>query len=281
MLSIFEDGFELDAAEAVCAGYATADELVDVASSLINKSIIIPEKTAGLVRYRMLATVRDYGRDKLRTIDRHTTVLRRIRDWFIKLALYSDACWLGFQQVEFIDRLDRERANLYVVMSACFDDPCGFRIAIALRRFWVCRGLLKEGRQWLSQARAHQISRSSTAQVAAPCAESALAGLQGRSHEALDLLAEARRFAALNSDPGVAQPVLRSEAEVSLASGDATTAAALFENALAAIGESGDATACLEVLTGLGRARGRNGEHETAVTCLEEALVISEPTANR
>jgi len=280
VLSIFEDGFDLDAAEAVCAGYATSGELLDVLTSLINKSIITPEQTRGLVRYRMLATVRHYGLDKLRATDRHTTVLHRHRDWFIKLALHADACWLGSRQVELIDRLDRERANLYAVMSACLDEPrdapCGLRIAIALRRFWVTRGLLDEGRHWLSHARAHQLPGRSFVQVTALCAESTLAGLQGRSREAFDLLAEARRFAALNLDPGVGQLVLRAEAEVSLATDDATTAAALFEITLEAIDASGDDTARLEALTGLGRALGHNGDLESAATYLQEALVISD-----
>ncbi|QSE77719.1 ATP-binding protein [Rhodococcus koreensis] len=280
VLSIFERGFELDAAEVACAGYATADELLDVVTSLINKSIIIAEETRGLVRYRMLATVRDYGLDKLRATDRHTPVLHRYRDWFVKLALHADACWLGPRQIDLIDRLDRERANLYAVMSACLDDPrdapCGLRMGIALRRLWMNRGLLDEGRHWLSQGRAQQISSSSTAHVAALCAESTLAGLQGRPHEAFDLLAAARRSATLSADPGAGQLVLPAEAEVSLATDDATTAAALFEITLEAIGESGDATARLEALTGLGRALGRNGDYENAATCFDEALAISD-----
>ncbi|RZK93931.1 MAG: hypothetical protein EOP30_09360 [Rhodococcus sp. (in: high G+C Gram-positive bacteria)] len=39
MLSIFEDGFELDAAEAACAGFATSDEL-------LAETLIIWQRTA-------------------------------------------------------------------------------------------------------------------------------------------------------------------------------------------------------------------------------------------
>ena len=63
-LSVFAGGFELDAVEAVCTGeYLPADDVVDVLAGLVDKSIIDRDDTPDgwAARYRMLATLQDYG----------------------------------------------------------------------------------------------------------------------------------------------------------------------------------------------------------------------------
>ena len=65
-LSVFAGSFELEAGEAVCCDGAVAP--VDVAGllvSLVNKSLVIAQRSSGSLRYSVLETIRQYGADRL------------------------------------------------------------------------------------------------------------------------------------------------------------------------------------------------------------------------
>ncbi|SES16571.1 hypothetical protein SAMN04487983_103384 [Streptomyces sp. yr375] len=65
-LSVFADGFDLDAAEAVCAGDGIPEhEVLDLLDRLVVQSIVLPVESDGRSRYRLLESVRQYGRERL------------------------------------------------------------------------------------------------------------------------------------------------------------------------------------------------------------------------
>src|SRR6185295_9917582 len=58
-LSVFAGGFDLDAAEAVCgAEPLVADDVMDVLSSLVEKSLVMVDQGDGMSRYGLLETIR-------------------------------------------------------------------------------------------------------------------------------------------------------------------------------------------------------------------------------
>src|SRR5262249_21720940 len=63
LLSIFAGGWALEAADtvAIAGGLNTAELTVDLLASLVAKSLVIAEATAGCVRYHMLETIREYA----------------------------------------------------------------------------------------------------------------------------------------------------------------------------------------------------------------------------
>src|SRR5204863_7002327 len=67
-LSVFAGGWILEAAEAVCAGAGLAgDEVLEALAHLVDKSLVVVQtQDGGPVRYRLLETVRQYSREKLR-----------------------------------------------------------------------------------------------------------------------------------------------------------------------------------------------------------------------
>ncbi|MFD9670065.1 ATP-binding protein [Rhodococcus sp. NPDC059968] len=231
-VSVFAGGFELDGAEALCAGEFGPNELLDVLAELVNKSILILEETHGVIRYRMLETVRDYGRDRLRESGVYSTLQRRHRDWFQQLAARADAEWLSPRQAEWTTRLDRELPNLRAAMTYCLADPIhapvSLHIANALRRFWISRGLLSEGRHWLSRALTSQAEPPTTSQVTALCTDGMLAALQGDSTDPSARMAKARQYAADLADPVLEQLVTRTEGQLALSSGDTALACHSF-----------------------------------------------------
>ncbi len=65
-LSVFATDFDLDAAEQVCSGGGlAAEQIVEVLTGLLEKSIVQRADRGGRVRYRMLDTLREYGAERL------------------------------------------------------------------------------------------------------------------------------------------------------------------------------------------------------------------------
>ena len=65
-LAVFAGGWTLAAAEEVCAGEDIDEAAVlDLLTSLVDKSLVVAEERDGATRYRLLETVRQYARDRL------------------------------------------------------------------------------------------------------------------------------------------------------------------------------------------------------------------------
>jgi len=85
-LSVFIDGWTLEAAEAVCAGDGLAREsILDHLVHLVDKSLVGMHERAGIGRYRMLETVREYAREKLADSDEAPALRQRHFDYFADL----------------------------------------------------------------------------------------------------------------------------------------------------------------------------------------------------
>ncbi|MFC7643914.1 AAA family ATPase [Streptosporangium lutulentum] len=66
-VSVFAGDLDLEAAETVCSGDGIASgEIVDLVIGLVDKSVLVREEYPSGVRYRLLETIRQYGRDRLR-----------------------------------------------------------------------------------------------------------------------------------------------------------------------------------------------------------------------
>jgi predicted ATPase len=107
-LSVFAGGFELDIAEEVCAGDGlAAAQVFDTLTSLIDKSIVIGERHGDEVRFRMLETIREFGREQLEEVGELTRLRRSHRDAYLRLVERADADWVSPRQAEWFSRLDQ------------------------------------------------------------------------------------------------------------------------------------------------------------------------------
>ncbi|MGW0575354.1 ATP-binding protein [Streptomyces sp. NPDC002920] len=152
-LSVFTGGFTLDAAESVCAGEGIApDELLDLLDRLVAQSVVLPTEREDRPGYRMLETIRQYGRERLDESGEEQRLLRRHRDFFLSLAEHIADRWCGPDQQEGLARLRAEQANLQAALD-CEDDPqATLALAAALRFHWCVGGFLSEGRRRLECA---------------------------------------------------------------------------------------------------------------------------------
>ena len=154
-LSVFSGGVDLAAAEEVCSGDGIPREAVaDLVTHLVDKSVLVREERGHRVWYRLPELVREYGRERLEGA-RTERVLRRHRDYYVRLAERAEAEWFGPHQVEWWGRLRRELPNLRTALEFSCTRPdqaqAGLRIAAALRVYWISTGIVSEGRRWLDR----------------------------------------------------------------------------------------------------------------------------------
>ncbi|MGY2114884.1 ATP-binding protein [Nocardia gipuzkoensis] len=277
-LSVFAGSFELDAAEQICGFDLAAHSALDVLSSLMDKSILLREETDGIVRFRMLETLRDYGREKLRGCGEEEDLRRRHRHWYRQLALDWEAEWVGARQPEWIARLDREQPNLREALKSFLSDDtngaadAGMSTAAALFEFWNFRGLYGEGRAWLDRVLAQPGAHSIPDRVNALRADSQLAAAQGDFQAATALLEQGRALAEQSPTPVVEARIAYAEGALALACGDSARARAAFARALKSLGPEAPDHLRFSALTLLGWAYELSGDTARAATCYQQIL---------
>lgn len=112
-LSVFAGGWTLEAAESVSAGGSVdAASILDLLTSLVDKSLVLAETQRGEARYRLLETVRQYARDRLVEAAEEADVRTRHRTWCVALAEQGEAELRGPRQRIWLERLEKEHDNL-------------------------------------------------------------------------------------------------------------------------------------------------------------------------
>lgn len=189
-LSVFAGGWMLSAAEQVGMGENTAGEsiedweILDLLTSLVDKSLVIAEELEGIARYRMLETVRQYGAEKLQASGEMEPVRGSHRDYFLALTEEIKPKLGGSEQAHWLEVLEAEHDNLRLALTFCLEEgdggAAGLRLAGALAQFWMIRGHLSEGRQHLTAILSRSIGPDyRTARANALNGSGTLALLQG------------------------------------------------------------------------------------------------------
>lgn len=275
--SVFSGGFDLAAVEYVGGGEeADREAMADTVRSLVDKSILIREEAEGVVRYRMLETMREYGQERLVSAGEDIAMRRRHRDWCVRLVDRFEAEWIGPDQEVWVRHLRREHANLRIALDFCLAQPgeahVALRMAVKIDDYWSIRGIYTEARHWLD----HALTASpepTNERVLAMCLNAVMRYMQGDHDAALTMLAEAdelleqsvastaeRAYVMLNT--GI---VLGSTADVARGISLIGDAVSGFRTANAARGQ-------LHAQFLLGLALGLMGERERGLTLLDECL---------
>jgi non-specific serine/threonine protein kinase len=155
-LAVFAGGWTLEAAEAVAAGDGIAPtEVLDLLERLVDKSLVIAEFDAkGSRRFRLLETLRQFGRERLREHSESVAVRLRHAEFFLQLAEESELPLLTSADRAWMDRLDPEQGNFRVALRNLIDSGDALRaqrLAGGARRFWLFHGNVAEARRWLDE----------------------------------------------------------------------------------------------------------------------------------
>jgi len=200
-VSVFAGGFDMEAVKAVCARDGIdREEVLDLLTGLVDKSILTrqDQEHAPWARYRLLDTLRHYGRDLLRAAGTETVLRRRHRDYYLALAERGEAEWFGPTQLEIAVRTRSAHANLRLALEYCLttlgESQTGLRLAAALYFCWLGCGCVAEGRHWLDRALALD-TEPSRARATALWINAHLAVVQGDASGATDMAEECGEWA--------------------------------------------------------------------------------------
>ncbi|WP_062993238.1 protein kinase domain-containing protein [Nocardia anaemiae] len=280
-LSVFAGGFELDAAEQVCGADIAPENLLDALSCLVDKSIVNRDEVDGVVRFRMLETVRDYGREQLQESGEDRELRRRQRDWCQRLVLDWVADWFSDRQPDWLARLDREQPNLRAALELSLSEDsadsadAGLRTANALFGFWSFRGRYDEGRRWLDRALANPDAGSIYDRVKALEAGVVMATAQQDLRSAASLLEQARALAEQDPTPMNQALIAYSDGMLALYRDDPARAVSFFERAVEAFSSNKRGYLYISALMLLGWAFAAQGDIPRAIDCNEEILSIT------
>jgi predicted ATPase len=111
--AVFAGGFSLEAAERVCAG-GEIDEahILDLLDGLVRKSLVAVDRSAGVVRYSLLETMRQFGEDQLAAMRESDAARDRHAQYFAEDGRANFELWRSPRQIEAYRWLDREMGNL-------------------------------------------------------------------------------------------------------------------------------------------------------------------------
>jgi len=162
-LAVFSGGFTLEAVEAVCSfapagtSLAQADDegaVLEQLGQLVDKSLVHPQQgRGGEPRFSMLETIHEYATEQLVASGEAAALQERHAEYFLRLAEEADPQMFGPEREVWMERLDREEANLRAALAWCKADSdavqTGLRLVGALAFYWSLRDSAREGRTWL------------------------------------------------------------------------------------------------------------------------------------
>lgn len=163
-LSAFAGGWTLEAAEAICAGEGIeGNEVFDLLSRLVDKSLVEMQDQGREARFRMLQTIQQYSRERLLESGESGRIHNRHLDYFLRLVEAAKP-HLGYflsdiDMGTWLARLEAENDNLRAALYWSLEKEngpqasaeAGLRLAGNLHWFWFVRGHFSEGRGWLAR----------------------------------------------------------------------------------------------------------------------------------
>ncbi|GAB3567472.1 LuxR family transcriptional regulator [Amycolatopsis endophytica] len=259
-LSTFRGGFDLPAAEYVCAGDGIeAEEVLGLLAGLVDKSVLVRDReTYGhSARYRMLETLAEFGTARLAADRAPDEPARRHRDYYRDLARrFAEEKITGRQQ-DWITRLQAEHPNLRAALESWLEEPDprpALEIAGNLSVFWIAGGHLVEGSRWLNRVLARN-GKPSAERARALHASLLTSTWLGVRRGFAGRLREYRTIAAALGDPVIDAELLVCEGVSRYFLGDPERACELLEQAHDACGGLGDDGLALQILPYLALAR--------------------------
>ncbi|TDC62361.1 AfsR/SARP family transcriptional regulator [Actinomadura sp. GC306] len=299
-LAVHAGGCTLGAAEEV------GGTRVDVLASLVDRSLVV---RTGDGRYRLLESIAAYGLERLREAGEEDEFRRRHARHYTGLAERAAERLRGPEQREWLDRLDREAANL----AAALGRGDAVRLVNALGWYWYLRGRFDEALRACTTALAAPDDAPSPARLEAgvwlaaftmlagagtdseelrrdaldhprdPFAQAKAEWLLSHVHWAYGDLAanEARTRRALavfraRGDRWFTAAALAARARFAMGRGDLAAMARDAAESRAVFDDLGDPWGRLEAADALARHAEITGDHDGAAAILRDALRVAE-----
>jgi predicted ATPase/DNA-binding CsgD family transcriptional regulator len=284
-LSVFAGGFTLEAAEMVCAGEDIEEDVLDLLSHLIDKSLVSVTEDGGTeARYRLLETVRQYASEQLEESDEAGEVRHKHAVWFLALADRAEPELKRRQQVVWLARLEREHDNLRAAMRWLLQEgetETAVQFAWVLWLFWWYHGYQGEGRRYAEEILEREKVLGAEARARAIYVRAAVSyGLESMDLTMRLCEESASLFRQVGDKSGLAV-TLGVQGITALQQGDLQGARAIFEEGLELFREVGDRWGIVSTLAHLGIIPFSTGDNAAAVGYFEEAVDLSHDIGGR
>jgi predicted ATPase len=156
-LSVFAKDFELDAARFVCSdGRLPSEDITDLVTGLVEKSILLIRSNHAGVRYKLIDTLAEYGEEWLDKLGQKEQMKQRHLEYYLSLAQRSEDAWSGPRQIYWFVRMRQEHDNVRVALDHALKSPGKSVLALTLLSslwfMWICCGFVREGRLYLEKA---------------------------------------------------------------------------------------------------------------------------------
>jgi predicted ATPase len=234
-LSTFSGGWALESAEEVAAtGAIAAAEIVDLLTHLVDKSLVSMDASG---RYRLMDSVRDYALEQLEASGQLPDARAAHFAHFLAFAEAATPHLVGPGQGEWLARIDAELENLLAAHEWCNRSPDGashgLRLLLAIRFYWLNRGLMGLGQRLGVEALARPGARGATQEACRMLITTGqLCYFLGKYADALPYLDEGLALARQLGDTERCCVALRNLGNVYMASHDLAKARAMLEEAL-------------------------------------------------
>ena len=153
-LSVFNDGWTMEAAEAIMKDhpeFSTQESL----KVLAENNLLVPREHYGSMRFSMLETIHEYASDQLLKIGEEKDTYQRHAVYYLTLAEQAEPHLRNETQQFWLERLDIERGNFRAALTWFIQDindiEKATQLAGALGWFWNIRGYVSEGRSWIER----------------------------------------------------------------------------------------------------------------------------------
>lgn len=239
-LSIFQDGFTVESATAVCES-----DVGDVISSLADNSLVVPpEPDAQYPRYRMLESIRQPAFKALIESGDGDAAQELHANHFAEQFIALEEDLRHARSSLYFDLLEREYQNVRAALDWLIgrkkDVETGMRLTLALSRYWFDRGMIAEARAWMERALACEADPLLAARVFQCLATvSRNCGDYAESYRLVE--ASVERLKAGGADAGTLGKAAAVQSNAARILGDFETARRLGREAMALFAPSGDA----------------------------------------
>jgi predicted ATPase/class 3 adenylate cyclase len=151
--SVFVGGWTLDALEFI----ADDPNTLELLEQLVNKSLVVTEEREGEMRYFMLETIRQYGREKLFEAKQAAAARDRHFVYFVEL---SETLWESFRSerlLPMVSRANDEVENMRAALEWGSENHVEENLRLAANFCVVSSliGILGEGFEWAGKAVEH------------------------------------------------------------------------------------------------------------------------------
>jgi len=156
-LAVFAGGWSLSAAEVVGTGPPVAPgQVARLLAALVDKSLVQAEDSVTGTRYRLQEAIKAFAHERLLASGELNDVQARHGAYFADLGERVAPRLHGPDQGMWAKCLDQDQANLRAARLWCTADAAraalGLKMASGLGEYWMIRGLLEEGADWLHEA---------------------------------------------------------------------------------------------------------------------------------